>query len=43
MPVSSAFHVVEASILAYLTAFPFVSHEINKHAVFQVHAEACEP
>ena len=24
-------------------AFPFVSHEINKHAVLQIHAEASKP
>ena len=29
--------------LTYLTAFPFVSHEINKHAVLQIHTEASKP
>jgi hypothetical protein len=31
------------SLGAMAPDFPFVSHEINKHAVFQVHTEACKP
>ena len=29
--------------VTYLTALPFVSHEINKHAVLQIHTEASKP
>ncbi len=29
--------------LTCLAAFPFVLHEINKHAVLQIHAEASKP
>jgi hypothetical protein len=30
----------DLNALSYLTPFHFVSHEIDKHAVLQVHTEA---
>ena len=35
--------VSRASNLGHLMVHPFVSHEIDKHAVLQVHAEASKP
>lgn len=34
---------IRQSWAAAVTAFPFVSHEINKHAVLQIHTEASKP